>query len=338
MAPLCVCLIALAGFAPGVARAAQPGSIDTGFGASGVAGAGADARLFGTAVQTDGKVVAVGQSGIQSGATLLLARFTSSGARDRSFGSGGLVKGPAVSSPLGTGSVGRSVAVQSDGKIVVVGRATTSDASGTDGILIERFNSNGSIDGTFGSHGVVTVLTSQLGDGYAVALQPDGKIIATGSADANGSGGLTPRVAVVRLNANGSLDSGFGAGGIDVLDLGAYSYALAVAEQKDGKIVIGGSQAPGLQVPNALIARLTAGGALDPSFGSGGAYAHQYARVVPRTPGSTRSRSRAMARSSRPVLRPTASPAQTRSWLASRPVARRMARSAAEASCTRPPR
>ncbi len=228
-------------------------------------------------MQSDGKVVAVGQSGVQSGATLLVARFTSSGALDGSFGSGGVVTSPAIPGALDTGSVGRSVAIQPDGKIVVVGRVISSDASATDRILIERYNSNGSIDATFGTNGAVTALATRLGDGYAVALQPDGKIIAAGSADAAGSGGVTPRVAVVRLNSNGSLDSGFGAGGIDVVDLGAYSYALAAAVQADGKIVISGSQAPGLQVPNALIARLTASGALDPTFASGGAYAHQYA-------------------------------------------------------------
>jgi uncharacterized delta-60 repeat protein len=111
-----------------------------------------------------------------------------------------------------------------------------------------------------------------------VAIQPDGKIIATGSADAAGSGGTTPRVAVVRLNANGSLDSSFGAGGIDVLDLGTYSDALGVALQPTGKIVIVGSAAPGVQGQSALVAQLTAAGALDTSFASGaGYYVHQYA-------------------------------------------------------------
>ena len=211
--------------------------------------------------------------------------------------------------------------------------------SGTDGILIERFNSNGSIDGTFGSHGVVTVLTSQLGDGYA-------RRAATGRQDhrhrqrrcqrqrrrhAARRGRAVERQWLARLRAlapAGSMCS----------TLAPTRTRWRLAVQTDGKIVIGGSQAPGLQVPNALIARLTAGGALDPSFGSGGAYAHQYARGglelrVQRARDPERS-----ARSSRPVLRPTATPAQTRSSLASRPVARRTARSAAEASCTRPPR
>lgn len=268
----------IAALAPGAATAATPGTLDSGFGSGGIAGGGGNVRLFGAVVQSDGKVLAVGQSGIASGATLVVERFTTSGALDGSFGSGGVAHGPAVTTALGTGSVGRSVAIQSDGKIVVVGKATDSPASGTDGILVERFNSNGSIDSSFGSHGVVTALGDQLADGYGVAIQSDGKIIAAGSADANGQGGFTPRVAVIRLNSNGSLDSSFASHGVDVIDLGAYSVAQAVALQRDGKIVIAGSQAPGLQVPNALIARLTTSGKLDPSFGTGGAYAHQYAR------------------------------------------------------------
>jgi uncharacterized delta-60 repeat protein len=263
----------------GVARAAAAGSLDSGFGGGGIASSGSGTRLLGAAVQGDGKVVAVGETGASSNATLLVARFTSRGLLDRSFGAGGLARGLAISGSADAGSIGRAVAIQPDGKIVVVGKNTSRDGSARDGLLVERFNANGSVDTGFGSHGVVNLLTgNSFGDGYAVAVQPDGRIVATGSADAAGSGGTTPRVAVVRLNANGSLDGSFALGGVDVLDLGAYSYALAVALQPDHKIVIAGSQAPGLQAPHALVARLTASGALDPSFAGTGAYAHQYAR------------------------------------------------------------
>jgi uncharacterized delta-60 repeat protein len=274
----CCAAIALTGALAPVALAATPGTTDTSFGHGGVAGAGAGTRFFGTAVQSDGKVVAVGETGVGSNAGLLVARFGTNGALDGSFGSGGLVRGPSISGALDPNSIGRAVAIQSDGKIVVVGKATGADGTGTDGIVIERYTSNGSLDTSFGSGGVVLAAAGQLGDGYGVAIQSDGKIVASGTADASGSGGVTPRVAVVRVNANGALDSSFGSHGLDILDLGAYSMALAVAVQSDGKIVIAGSQAPGLQVPNALIARLTASGALDPSFNGDGAYTHQYAQ------------------------------------------------------------
>jgi uncharacterized delta-60 repeat protein len=262
---------------PAAALAASPGSLDSSFASQGIATMGQNTRLFGTAAQSDGKVVAVGESGTASSADVLVARFSSSGALDHSFGSGGLVQGPAVPAAKGTASLARAVAIQPDGKIVVVGKATTTDGTGTDGLLIERYNANGSLDHSFGSGGLVNLLSSTYGDGYAVAIQPDGKIVATGAADAAGSGGTFPRVAVVRLSSNGSLDPSFGSGGIDVLDLGAYSYAYAVALQGDGKIVIAGSQRPGLEVTNALIARLTPSGARDGSFAGSGAFAQQYA-------------------------------------------------------------
>ena len=275
LALLCAVVIAL-GLGAAAARAASPGTLDPSFGSGGIAGSGASTRLFGTAVQGDGKLVAVGES-LGSSPSLLLARFNTSGTLDPSFGSGGIVHGPA--SPPSAGSLGRGVAVQSDGKIVVVGNAIDSSGNYAQGLIVERYNANGSLDTGFGSHGVVEELGgTSFGQGYAVAIQPDGKIIATGSATAAGSAGTFPRVAVVRLNANGGLDSSFQGGGVDVIDLGAFSYALAVALQPNGAIVVAGSQAPGLQVPNALIARLTPSGALDTTFAGTGAFAHQYAQ------------------------------------------------------------
>src|SRR5690349_9183532 len=72
------------------------GSLDRSFGNGGSTLLGAKTRLFAVAVQRDGKVVAVGEAGVGSKARLLLARFTSSGSLDRSFGRGGKVQGPAV--------------------------------------------------------------------------------------------------------------------------------------------------------------------------------------------------------------------------------------------------
>ena len=266
------CLAALAA-AGGMARAAGPGSANPSFGQGGIATLPSDTRVFGEAFQSDGKLILVGQRGVKSGATLIVARLTGSGSLDGSFG-GGVVAGPQINSSFGSGSIGHGVAVQRDGKIVVVGQATDTGGTGTFGMLIERFNSNGTLDSSFGSGGVAKALAAQFGDAYAVAIQPDGKIIAVGSVNSPSGGTL---VGVARLNSNGSLDSSFGSGGTSVLNLGDDSVALAVALQSDGKIVITGSQAPGLQVPNALIARLTPSGALDTSFNGSGAYAHQYA-------------------------------------------------------------
>ena len=261
------------------ARHGRAGSLDRGFGRGGVTTLGAGTRLFGIAVQRDGKVVAVGEAGAGSSADLLLARFTGSGRLDRSFGRGGVARGPRLTAGLDKNSIGRAVAIQPDGKLVVVGSATDRTGAFEDGLLVERYSANGRLDRSFASGGVANLLSgSTFGEGHAVAIQRDGKIVATGSATATASGGTEPRVAVVRLRPNGRPDPSFKGRGLDVIDLGAFSAALGVALQRNGKIVIAGSQAPKLQVTNALLARLTASGALDPSFASGGSHAHQYAR------------------------------------------------------------
>ena len=267
----CAATMALMGGVAGDAQAA--GSPVSSFGSAGVVSLGAGTRLFGTTVQSNGDVVAVGESGAGTNTSLLLARFTASGALDSSFGSGGMVRGPAVSGA--PGSLGRAVAIQSDGKIVVVGEGSDASGSAPKGLLIERYSSSGALDTSFGSGGVVNEFGSTSGAGYAVAIQSDGKIVATGSDNAAGSGGVTPRVAVVRLNPAGSLDSSFAGGGLDVIDDGSFSVALATALQSDGKIVIAGSQSPGGQVTNALLARLTSSGAPDSSFK---VTANQYAK------------------------------------------------------------
>jgi uncharacterized delta-60 repeat protein len=264
------------------AAGTRPGSPAKGFGRSGLAGAGAGVRLLGTAIEPDGKILAVGESG--AGRTqnprLLLVRFTSKGALDRSFGARGVARGPALSGTLGigTGSVGRAVAIEPSGKIIVVGYATSKGGIGSDGLVIERFTASGHLDRSFGRGGVDELLAGTSGAGYAVALEPGGQIIAAGSAETAGSGGVAPRLAVVRVKESGSLDPSFGHGGIAVIDVGPDSSALAVALQSNGAILLAGSQRPGLQVPEALLVRLTHTGALDRSFAGTGTYTHQYAR------------------------------------------------------------
>ena len=272
---LCAASVALVLGMAAVARAAGPGSLDSSFGSGGIVSSGQGTRLFGTTVLSNGKVVAVGESGAGTSVGLLLVGLTASGALDPSFGSGGIVHGPAIAD--GPGSLARAVAAQSNGKLVVVGSATDSSGVYSHGLIVERYNANGTLDTSFGSRGVVEVLNgSSFGNGYALAIQPDGRIIATGSAQTTFGNGTAPRVAVVRLSANGRLDPSFGSGGMDVIDLGPYSLANSVAVQHDGKIVIAGSQSPGIQ--NAVVARLTTSGALDPSFAGSGVYGHQYAQ------------------------------------------------------------
>jgi uncharacterized delta-60 repeat protein len=259
-------LVALFSLALASSAAAVPkGQVDTSYGSNGFAAGAANTRLLGTAVQSDGKVVAVGASGYTTGTVhLLVMRFTSSGHLDSSF-SGGQVNGAA-------NVIGSAVAVQPDGKIVVAG--TLSDATGNSklGAFVERFNSNGSADGSFGSGGVVTTLTGAgHGQSNAIALSSTGEIVVAGDGTiTTGADQFFPGVAVIRIGPSGHLDTS------EVVDLGRYSIANGVAVQSDGKIVVGGTQRGDLQTTQVLAARFNSDGSRDTSF-AGGLFVHQYA-------------------------------------------------------------
>jgi uncharacterized delta-60 repeat protein len=187
------------------------------------------------------------------------------GSLDTSFGNGGIV----TTDFFGHSCAPEALVVQPDGKIVVAGSTVASDQSGYD-FALARYNHDGSLDSSFGAGGKVTTDFFQHSDqAVSMALQPDGKVVVVGSALIT----LTKLVAAVaRYNSDGSLDTGFGAGGKATMDFGGdFSAATAVVLQSDGKIVIAGV------LRNAqntfwsfIVARLTPSGAPDAGFGSGG--------------------------------------------------------------------
>jgi uncharacterized delta-60 repeat protein len=219
---------------------AAPGDLDPTFSGDGkqttdFGGAGGGAQ--GVAIQDDGKIVAVGASQ----GDFALARYRTDGSLDASFaGDGTLITdfGPG-------GSVASDVAFQANGKIVAVGGAGNS--------ALARYNADGSLDTTFGGDG-----TAGLGkSGYALATQPDDKIVIAGASEGN--------FAVSRYNPDGSLDTTFG-GGEQRLDFGSeYDAAFDVAIQRDGKIVAAGNGGRDFGV-----ARYNADGSLDASFSGDG--------------------------------------------------------------------
>jgi uncharacterized delta-60 repeat protein len=142
--------------------------------------------------------------------------------------------------------------------------------------------SAGDLDPTFGTGGRVT---TDFGSGddraNAVAIQSDGKIVATGSA--------SYAFALARYNADGSLDGSFGSGGKVTTDFGpGVEFALAVAIQTDGKIVAGGEAAPGGYCCQFALARYNPDGSLDTTFDGDG-------RVTTNFPGGGANTARAIA-------------------------------------------
>ena len=210
-------------------------------------------------MQTDGKIVAAGYSncGYDCDDELALARYTTAGNLDPSFGTDGQTH-----TDLGQAS---SLAIDKDGKIVVAG------FSGGDSGLA-RYTPAGKLDKSFGSGGtVLPVFAAHAYDwATAVAVQTDGKIVVAGS---NGrADDDTNDFALARYTTRGDPDSSFGTGGkvLAHLGTGTNNATSAVVLQKDQKIVIAGSSvAWGLG--NFALLRYTTDGKPDATFGSAGA-------------------------------------------------------------------
>jgi uncharacterized delta-60 repeat protein len=202
-------------------------------------------------VQPDGKIVAVGVAGND----FAVARYNANGTLDAGFGAGGL-----VTTDFGGGDQANGVALQPDGKIVVVGLLFGA-------VGAARYNQDGSLDSTFGNGGkVVTDATASPDPVFDVKVTSSGKIVVGGSTGFYPGGG---DFLLLRYNADGSLDPSFGSGGIVTTDFGSSDTAFAIGLTADGKIVAAGatnSSDPG----DFAVARYNPDGSLDTSFGSGG--------------------------------------------------------------------
>jgi uncharacterized delta-60 repeat protein len=158
------------------------------------------------------------------------------------------------------------VAVQSDGKIVVAGFAST---DGTEKFALVRYNLDGTLDTSFGGTGKVLTLVGMSGsNATAMALQGDGKIVVVGYAVNNS--GRDRDFALIRYNADGSLDTRFnGSGKVTTAVSDHDGHCEAVALEKDGKIVAAGWVSSGDNSDFAVV-RFGADGKLDTSFNAAG--------------------------------------------------------------------
>jgi uncharacterized delta-60 repeat protein len=226
---------------------------------------GGSAGASSVALQPDGKIVVAGLAALTSSAArdFALARYNTDGSLDTSFGTEGLV----TTDFSGGSDVASDVALQPDGKVVVAG--STGPPDGARELALARYNPDGTPDSSFGTSGmVVTNFPSDDEAAFALALQPDGRIVAAGIAFPPSSPG---DFIVARYNPDGTPDSSFGTGGEVTTDFGDHDGAFDVAVQPDGAIVAAGFSfgTPTLQEEFAL-ARYSSDGALDPTFGTGG--------------------------------------------------------------------
>ncbi len=223
---------------------------------------------FAVAVQPDDRIVVAG-SAANDAFFAVARREGERGIRDGLFGTDGRVL-----TDIGPGKdIARALAIQPDGKILVAGSSEQDNGSPfgrNEDFALVRYNPNGSLDTTFGTGGKVTLDFVGWHDSIqAVVLLPNGQIVAAGSSGRNGSPDQFD-FALARFNPDGSLDTTFGQAGKVVTDFGfGNDFATGLAVLPDGKIVVGGYAFTGLDLDFAL-ARYSASGVLDTSFGTGG--------------------------------------------------------------------
>lgn len=188
--------------------------------------------------------------------------YSQDGSLDYSFGSSGKV----ITDFGLTNDYGYDLAIQNDGKIIVVGKTY----AGTNyDIAIARYNTNGTLDNTFGYGGLIVKNLQNYDDiGQAVILQPDGKILITGTTF---NGSFIRDFCLLRYNSDGNADNSFGVNGVVIADVGnIFEYATCLDLQTDGKIIVGGYSANNLNNTDFAIIRFNPDGSIDNSFGNNG--------------------------------------------------------------------
>ena len=207
-------------------RCNTDGSLDTTFGNGGVVIGGVGQGNTMT-IQSDGKILLGGSSN----GSFAVVRYHADGTIDNTFGTDGI-----VNTPVGSSSEGKSLALQSNGKIVIGGSSYNLETSHD--FTITRYNMDGTLDNTFGIDGIVTTPVEDSQEANSLVIQGDGKIILGGYGNNDAS---VSTFAIMRYNTDGALDDTFGDGEVVTSPIGDFhSTGLALGIHTDGKMVLGG--------------------------------------------------------------------------------------------------
>lgn len=242
------------------------GMLDTSFGVGGKATTdffGGGDRAYAVVLQPDGRIVVAGYATRNGGLDVAIARYLATGVLDSSFGSGGKM----TIDVAGRDDTAFAIALQTDGKIIVGGFATTSGTN--QDFFLARLLTGGDLDTMFGTGGKTTLdFTGSTDQIHGLAIQSDGRIIA--------SGGTTNSVtgidfAAARFSSEGQLDTTFGSGGRFATDFGGRDNAASsMVLLPDGRMVLAGFAYTGDGRSTFALVRLTKDGVLDNSFGTMG--------------------------------------------------------------------
>ena len=250
-----------------LARFNADGTLDTTFGDSGWATldlGGDNEAATGLIRQSGGDFVIAGYSNASGSYRTVFARFNPDGSLDSTFGTGGTTW---IDFGDGSENWANDLVEQPDGKLVAGGAVYGPDLRFDMGIV--RVTANGIPDASFDGDGLLFVDFDGLGEqAQSVAIQPDGAIVAAGYTVPLFDGYF--KLALLRVNGDGSLDGTFGTGGKSVIDLGTQAYLNSIVVQADGKLAATGSLLTPYFYPDTILARFEANGALDTSFGNGG--------------------------------------------------------------------
>ncbi|RZJ31011.1 MAG: T9SS type A sorting domain-containing protein [Flavobacterium sp.] len=260
-----------------IARYNADGTPDTAFNGTGIltAAVGSDfPNDYNTVrLQQDGKIVVGGSASVSGTNYFFLARYNSNGTADAAFGDNGIII---------TNFAGRAntIEIQPDNKILIAGYVTSS-ANGDFGVA--RFNSDGTLDGDFGVNGLSVINIGTVSNPLALSgekvkqlkLLPDGKILAAGTRYAAAADDID--FAIVRLNADGTLDSDFGTDGKTVTDFGANENLLSM-EMSGEKILLMGTYSTNDDFqPVVVVSQYNIDGSPDTSYAVGGKFIFTYA-------------------------------------------------------------
>lgn len=222
-------------------------------------------------LQSDGKIVVVASVGNLASAAIGLVRFDDDGSVDSTFGAGGTVFWSPGQPADAAGAV-----LQPDDSIVVAGDTSVPGGAPTGDIVLTRFSPDGDLDATFGVGGVSTLdFAGRRDDACGLARRPDGRLVVAGSSwlDPNTPAAGTVVIAA-GFDADGALDATFGSSGRFEHTLGQSDQAMSLALLPDGGLLVAGRsftyQSPTEKDGPVFFLRLTAGGSVDGTFGTGG--------------------------------------------------------------------
>jgi len=242
-----------------LARYNPNGDLDPSFGTGGKVITTIVGRAFAVAINTsqEMKILVAGDDPARG--DFVLARFAANGALDSTFGTNGT-----LTTDIGAGDIATNLVILPDGRILAGGGSSIAANSSA----LARYLPTGALDTGFGNGGKVALPGHRVGEG--MVLLSDGKIVLAGNAD--GSSAAATVFALMRLDADGGIDSSFGTAGIvttPITTLGDAAFAVAV--QADGKIVAAGRSSATTN-SNFAVARYLTTGALDTTFGAGGGF------------------------------------------------------------------